>query len=475
VRRRLAARGELLAAAAAAAVSLAVTVPRAFAYPFWQDEVGAARVIVRSSLFGALRGVVVGENHPPAFYVLGWAVHRLGAPVVWERALSVAAAALLAALVVLYAARILPLACAALAGLAVALGWQFERHGWELRPYALFALAAFAVVVAVERAAEEPTTRRRALLTGVVLAGSLVHYFFLFTLAACVLWLFLSPAGRARRELLVAIAIGLVPLAVWSPAFVRQLQYEHFATLPGFSLRGVVDLYAELLERSVPAGAGGLLLALAVLGVVLVGAARLWRDPGRGRLCALAAVVPVLVAATVWLLGQNVFAPRALIGVAPFAAIAIGAAASIPSRRAVLAVTAVAAALLVLGFARASGRITPDYDRVADALVADGWQPQHPILLFGPLYEYLHPLDWYLPGGDELDVASPAGRPCARLFVVAVGGRARALTRRLEGPESRVGSVVIGSIPWRPSIWTELRRRHGSVLGTRRSSCLEVT
>jgi hypothetical protein len=462
-------RSDLLAALAVAALSLLVTVPRAFAYPFWQDEVGAARVMVEPSLVEMLRGVVSTENHPPGFYTFGWIVNGLGVPVASARALSVAAVAVLAAGVVLYARRLMPLPFAALAGLAVALGWQFERHGWELRPYGLFALVAFAAVWALEWAAREPTLRRRVVLAGIVAVGSLVHVFFVFTLAAGVLWLFLSRV-RERRALLATIAVGLVPLAAWAPAFVEQLRKEHFATLPSFHVRGVVDLYADLLERSLPAGALGLLVALAVLAGVVVGAVRLWADPWRGRLCALAALLPVAVAAAIWLGGPEIFQPRALIGVAPFAAISLAAALVTPGRALSLAVAGAAAVLLVAGFIDGSGRIVPDYDRVAQALEDEGWSEGSPILLFGPLYDYLHPLDWYLPGTERLEAAAPAGGRCRRAFVVSVGGRARALTAPLPQVR-RVRGVVVGSVPWSASLWEEVRRRDGHVLATTLVPC----
>jgi hypothetical protein len=462
-----------LVAAALAGVSLAVTVPRAWSYALWQDEVGAARLMIRHGLPSLLRGVAATENHPPGYYALGWGIHQVGVPVVWERAFSVAAIAVLAAAVYLAARHVLTVTSAALAGLVVAVAWSFERHGWELRPYALLALVSFAGVYALYAAAIEPSRRRLALLTVVVAIGGLLHDFFVFTMAAGLLWLLVSPVPRERKRLLAAVALGLIPLALWTPGFVEQLRHSHFATLPAFNLRGLVDLYAELLERSVPAGTAGLCLSLAALALVVLGAVRLWRDAGFGRLVALAAVVPVGIAAVIWSTGPHIFVPRALIGVAPFAAIALGASLAVSQRPVALAATALAAALLVYGFARADGRITPDYDRVAASLVAEGWQPQDPILLFGSLYDYLVPLDWYLPGADRLEVAAPRANRCARVFVVAVGGRARSLTTRSSAPV-RIRSVVVARLPWRAGLLRSVERRHGWVLGTRRSGCLRL-
>jgi hypothetical protein len=457
-----------------AAVNLAVTVPRALSYPLWQDEVGAARVVVARSFTSVLTKVTAHENHPPAFYALAWLVHRLGVPAVGARALSVGAAATLTLAVVLYARRLLPLYLAGLAGLMVGLSWQLEMHGWELRPYALLALISFAGVLAVERAAVSSTRARVAQLVLVVAVGALLHDYFVFTLAACVLWLFVSSPARSRKVVLGAIGIGLVPLALWTPRFLDQYEHRHFQTLPGFSAQRVGRLYADLLERSLPRGAVGAGVAAAVLALVVSGAARLWRDPGRGRLCALAAVVPVVVAALLWLAGPHVFAPRALIGVLPFAGICCAAALAWLPRSPALVASAAVAVVIVVGFSRADGRIVPNYDRVAAALVASGWRPQEPIVLFGPLYQYLDPLDWYLPGTARLAPASPRPGRCDRAFVVAVGGRARVLVRGGDGRGiHRVGGVLVARRPWR-TIRRQARDEGGTVIGTRATPCVTV-
>jgi hypothetical protein len=387
-----------------------VNVPRAVEYSFWQDEVGAARVITRSSPLSMLRGVVGTENHPPGLYSFGWLLDSIGVPVVWHRALSVLAAMALSGLVVLYARRLLPLWAAALAGLGTALGWQFWRHGWELRPYSLLALMCLLYVLALEWAAEQPTRRRLALLAAAVAVGSMTHYFFLFTLGAGVIWVYLRK--RQLRPLLLAIAAGLVPLVVWLPAFYKQLTSDRFRT-PDFSLSSALETYGALFVRGNVNG----VLALLVLGLVLFGALRLWRTSAAGRLCALCAVVPVAAASLVWLVGPDIYIVKNLIGAAPFAAVAIAAA---------LTATAAAAVLIVVAYVDKRAPIIPDYDLVAAALVREGWQEQDPILVFGPPYQLVHPLDWYLPG-ERLEVAGWSGADCTSVYVVSVGGRGRAL------------------------------------------------
>ena len=456
-----------LAAGAAAALSAAVNIPRAVDFSFWQDEVGSARVITVSSPISMLRAVVGSENHPPGFYALGWVLDRLGVPVVWDRTISVLAAMALSGLVVVYARRMVQLWGAALAGLVTALGWQFWRHGWELRPYSLFALTCLLFVLALEHAAEEPTRRRLALLAGAVAAGVMTHYFFAFTLFGGLLWAYLERGRHDLRRLFLAMAVGLLPLVVWLPAFYKQFRSGGFQTNPDFSLRSSFETYGALLVR----GHVNLGLALAVLALVLLGAVRLWRASPSGRLCALAAVVPVAACSVVWLAGPDIYTVKNLLGAAPFAGVTIAAALSALPRPLSIAATASAAALLVVGYAEKRGRIIPDYDRVAAALVQEGWRESDPIVVFGPPYQLLHPLDWYLPGG-RLEVATWGARPCERVFVISVGGRGRALI--VNAPSRHVRRIVIARLPYRPGLVRAADSRGGRLLATRAAPCARV-
>ena len=466
---------DIAVASCVAGISLGITVPRAFGYPLWQDEVGTARAVVARSFSQLVATVTARENHPPGYYALVWFVHRSGVPVVDLRVLSVAAAATVVLAVVLYARRLVPLYLAGVAGLLVCLSWQLEAHGWELRPYALLALVSFAAVLAVERAAARPTPARLVQVVLVVSLGGVVHDYFVFTVAACVVWLFGSSAGRGRAGVLAAVASGMLPLALWAPRFLDQYRHRHFQTLPGFTVGGVMRLYADLFARSVPRGVLGGLSVAALFLLVITGGLALWRDPGRGRLCALAAVLPVAAAAGLWLAGPHVFAARALIGVLPFAAICcVAPLAALPRPTALIAAAAMVA-VIAFGFSRSDGRIVPHYDRVAAALVASGWRPEQPIILFGPLYAYLDPLDWYLPGGARLAPALASTVPCTRASVVAVGAEARRLVRDGGGHGIRtVGGVVIAVERWRTTTWRDVRERGGTVIGTRKSSCLAV-
>jgi hypothetical protein len=454
----------LAAAVACAALTAGIAVFRAFEYPFWQDEVGAARVITQAEPIEMLRRVTSTELHPPGFYALCWLLARLGAPVVWGRGVSILAAVALTAVVVLYAQRFVPLWAAVVAGLFTALGWQFVDHSWELRPYSLFALECVLFAITVEATAREPTGKRLSLLAAIVAAGAMTHYFFIFTLIAGSIWLWL---GRADKRLFVAIGVGLIPFVVWLPAAFEQYRGGGYSWIGSFEPRGLAEAYASVFYRSAP----GYGLGLLVLGVVFAGARTLWQHSAEGRLWALCGVVPVLLAATVWAAGGDIFLPRNLIGAGPFAAVAIVAAFSALPRPLALPATLLVAALIVVTYVDTRGRIVPEYDRVAATLIDQGWTERDPILLFGPRYAYLHPLDWYLPG-SRLEISSLNGRPCRRVFVVGVGGQGQALMRHAS--PIRVRSVRIAVVRYRPLLARQVRARNGAVLATRASGCARV-
>jgi uncharacterized membrane protein len=391
--------------------------------------------------------------------------------VVWDRGISVLAAAVLSAVVVFYASRFLPLWSAALAGLISALGWQFWRHGWELRSYSLFALTCLLFVGALERAVRKPTRGPLVITAAVVAVGVMTHYFFLFTLGAGLIWIALQRRTQPVRPVLAAIVFGLIPLVAWMPGFYKQYEAGSYKWIGPFRPRAVVEAYAALLARSISSGAWGYVVSVLALALVLAGATSLWRTSDAARLCALSAVIPVLAAAVVWLIGPEIFLSRNLLGAAPFAAVAIAAALAALPRPLALVGTALAAAIMVAAYADTRGRIVPDYDLVATALVQEGWREQDPILVFGPPYQLLHPVDWYLPG-RPLDLANWNGRSCDRVYVVSVAGRGRAMTAGVS--TRRVGNIVIGRLPYRPGLAGEARRWGGRLLATRAVRCARV-
>lgn len=423
-----------------------MTLPRALSYAFWQDEVASAEIVVEPTPVDVAREVAVGESTPPAWYGLAWALHRVGLPVEHVRLASVVFTAALLLLVVVYARRLMPLWAAALAAFLAGAGWQLARHGWELRAYALLALATVLLALLLERAVASATKRRLALLAGVVALGALTHYFFLFSLAASLLWLFTSPLARGtRRRCAVAVGVGLAPFALWLPAFAEQYDHQRFGWIGPFDGAAVVELYYDLFARvpDVPE----LVAGLGVLAVVAGGCVLLAKRSEYGKHCALLAVVPVAIAALAWLAGANIFVPRNLLGVAPFAAIAVAAAVTALPRRAALGGALVVATLSATLLVRHGPEAPPDYERIASVLVDQGWSPARPIAVVGPLYGTRAPLRWYLPGRPDLRVGSRRDRGCRTIFLVAWGERSSEETLETFGTRlEEVGGATVAGL-----------------------------
>lgn len=387
---------------------------------FWQDEVASARILDEPTFRGMLAHVARTESTPPLWYTLGWLLRRAGTPLQDVRLLSVLAGALLAALVVDVARRVMPLPLASLAGLFVALGGQLVGHGQELRAYELLALLSLVFARCLLAEIEAPSRRRELSLGVAVAAGGLTHYFFAFSVLAALAWLWLDRSVRAvRRRATAAMLIGGSVAAAWAPVMVRQLHQGRFWWIGPFQLRIVVAVPARLFTSAYANTTTGIVLSGATLLLVAAGAARLSRTSAAGRLLAVLALGPLAEAAAVWAGGVRIFAPRNLIGIAPFAAVgAVAALAAVP-RRVAVALGVGTATLLLLPLTPLSGAGgTPPYDALARELVAEGWTPSEPVAVFGDFYPYRAPLEWYLPHRPVLDASRLSSRVCKTLFVV---------------------------------------------------------
>jgi uncharacterized membrane protein len=442
-------------------VAAAVRLPGVYTQAFWQDEVASARIINEPTFPGMLAHVARTESTPPLWYALGWVLHRAGTPMQDVRLLSVAAGALLAVLVVDLARRFVPLPFAALAGLFVALGGELVGHGQELRSYELLALLAVVLARCLLAEVEEPSRRHELALGATVAAGGLTHYFFAFSVLAALAWLWLNRDVRAvRRRATAAILVGGSVAAAWGPVMLTQFHQGRFWWIGPFRLRTVIAVPARLFTYAYSNTTVGIAVSVAGLAVVAAGCARLSRGSAAGRLVAVLALAPVAEAALVWAGGARIFALRNLIGVAPFVAVAAGAALAAVPRRMAVPTWVAAAALLVVPFMPLAGSTagTPPYDAMARALVAEGWTASQPVAVFGNFFPYRAPLEWYLPHQPVLEASRLTSRVCKSLFVLRGDDVERLqLTRPIRAEPALRGATILVNPAAAPSCLQPIR------------------
>lgn len=345
------------------------------------------------------------ESTPPLWYVLGWLTHRAGVGIVDVRLLSALFGGMLAALVVVLARRVMPLGPSLLAGVLVTLGGHFALDGRELRAYMLLALLSVAFALLLDRYVRVGSGG--VALAAVVCAGALTHYFFVFTALSGAAWAWLDPA--ARRRAVLWIAAGLAGAAPWLPWALRQYHQDRYAWIGPFDGRVVANTALRLFT---PFGHVEV-LALAAAAAAVLGCLRLARPSPTGRLVAVLALGPWLVAAALWLAGVRVYAQRNLVEIGAFLAIA---AAALVAKRAPVLVAVGAAA--VCSYAVLQFQPQVPYAGIASTLVAEGWRPADPVLVFGSPYALRSPLEWYLPRGPRLAVERISNR-CRDVYVVA--------------------------------------------------------
>jgi len=433
---------------AVALVGVAVRLPGVYTQAFWQDEVASARILNEPTLARMLAHVARTESTPPLWYALGWLLRQMGTPLQDVRLLSVAAGALLAALVVDVARRVVPLPLAAVAGLFVALGGQLVGHGQELRAYELLALLSLVFARCLLAEVDAPSRRRELALAATVAAGGLTHYFFAFSVLAALAWLWFDRGARpVRRRATIAILAGGSLAAAWGPMFLQQYQQARFWWIGAFQLRTVIAVPARLFTSAYANTTAGIALSAALLLLVGAGAARLARASAAGRLIAALALGPLAESAAVWAGGVRIFALRNLIGIAPFVAVAaVAALAAVPRRAAVAAGTATVLLLLLPFTPLSPDRGTPPYDAMARELVAEGWTPSEPVAVFGNFFPYRAPLEWYLPHRPVLEASRLLKGVCRTVFVIRGRDVDRLrLLRPLEGDPQLRGATFLSN------------------------------
>src|SRR5690348_2907451 len=394
-----------------------------------------------------LHHVALTESTPPFWYALGWAVHRGGVSVHDVRLLSVVAGAVLVTIVVLLAAEVAPLPLAALAGVLLAVGAQFTTHGRELRAYELFALLTVGFAVALHRAALSPSPGALVGVGVFAAAGLMTHYFFAFSLAAGLAWLWLEPTARAGRRRGTAAAVAaLAACSPWAPFFVDQYRHDHYAWIGPFDFRETLETPLRILSPLIATPATGAMF----LGWLVAGAWIAWRRGPLERLIAMLSLAPLVLAGATWASGFDVFAVRNMIGIGPFVvllALLPMTTVRAPQQVALAAAAAVAAvALFVVGQKPAL-----PFNGIAAALVREGWRPPDSVVVQGGFYDFRSPLEWYLPHFPLLTrerISELRGRPA-----FAVLDR-RGLPRHLVTRAVRVCSYVVVRVrPRAPMRW----------------------
>jgi mannosyltransferase len=451
-------------AAGAAAVAAAATLPGAIDLPLWQDEVASARVLLEGTPAGVVDHVARTESTPPGWYLLAWLLREAGVSIEALRFVSVVLAAALAGLTVVYARRFLPLWLAGVAAILTALAWQTVIHGSEVRAYALLALLTLVFALLLERAAAQPSLSRLTALAACAAAGAYTHYFFVLGAVAGLVWLVLERELRpVALRVGGAVILGSATLLAWLPGLRDQVGAERFGwidvfdpvkflALPSALFWNPGSMYAEL---GTDPSVWEALARIAILAGILLGSAVLWRLGSSARLCALLALVPVGISGIAWLAGLRIVTGRNLIGVTAFAAVALAAALLPLPRRAALAAAAAGVGLAVFSYVTSPMAERPDFDRVADALVAEGWKPGDPILVVGSLPDFRSPLEWYLPGDVILAEAAPA-KTCTTLFVVTDVPDGHELLDETGSTSSvDVRAVEVARVPWSRSLVAE--------------------
>jgi Dolichyl-phosphate-mannose-protein mannosyltransferase len=472
--------------------TVATRLPIAMRLTLWEDEAGAARIFTTHGPVGALKGVYRTESTPPGWYMLAWFAHRAGADVGTRigvsalasaktvRLLSVLFSAVTTAFTVVLARRVLPLAAAALAGVWMTFGYELVDHGTEGRAYAMLAMMAVLLAYALEGAVAEPSRRRLLALAAVTAVGAYTHYFFFFSVATGAAWLWIAPHERpVRLRVTAALAAGSATFLPWAPGFLHQLHSRPHGYLPRFNVATMTHIYSNIFSPAYGPFHDGEPARLVVLAVVLAGGVVLVR---RGAtLYAALATVPLLLGAAAWATGPRIWDARNLLEVAPFAAIAIAAAAdAIPWRWASGVVMVALAAVTLTFFLPLAERHRTEWDRFNTVVAQMGWQPTTPVMLFGRYLDTVA-MSWYMPGNPRLHFGKVAPG-CGTVFVVALDDAGKRWLRehatavqgaagvpwygRFEGTSKRGPDLRVAKLSWSPGIARDAQAKGAMLLHT---------
>jgi uncharacterized membrane protein len=406
---------------------------------FWTDETFSIGTVDRpfGDMLWRLTNWEVNQS-PYLLLLYGWL--HLGRSEGFLLLLSVAFSVASVPMVFVAGRRLFDARVGAVAALLLAVHPLFVEHGRQLRSYSMLVFMTTAMVVALCRLIERPTTARAIAFAAVAAVASYTHFYALLSLAGLAVSLVALPR-EARRVLLrplgiatAVLAVALTPLAV----YFLDREGDPLAWLAGQRKSMVIDTGRRLLGAGLPAAA-----AFAVaLSVAVWASVQLWRrgaptaarssvgtseagpfrpgdevDPSsllRWRVVVTWSwlVVPCVIAAGVTVTIKPMLESKYLIGVVPAVAILAGlAVTSIPNRWWAGALLAVLVATSLR----------------SDVALYEGeheqWRTAAEVLAAGPPAEVLpvpwregtHALDYYLDrvGGDPgvllASGASPSG------------------------------------------------------------------
>lgn len=455
---------------AVAAAAVAVALPGTVGHAFYGDEVASARIVTEPGLGDVLRRVRKTESTPPGWYVLAWSVRKAtGADAQSLRLLSVFFAAAAAALTAVWAQRLLgSRPAAALAGSLVALGSIPAEYAEQLRAYALVVLVSVVFGIVLLEAAQRPARRWMAALAAATWAGMMTHYFFVFLVAAAVVWLWgARPRPPAATRATIAIAAGVAAFMPWLPGFLEQQAHGRYRWIGPFDAAQIATLPGELFFG--PDGLAYGLARLAVTAALVAGAIVLWWRREEAVVVAALGLLPIAGAGLVWAAGQPIFNERNMLPVGPFLAILVATGVqTLPARLVpVAAVAGIAMAVGGAAYAQATlGRVA--YDSVAHALTELGWNARQPLVVDYPTaaanrrgvgIQIISAASWYLPGRPVL-LWVPRRRGCRARFAIVQTPAARSW---LAGLGRRVAAARVFAYYDHPI----LGRRRGSVVVAR--------
>jgi hypothetical protein len=146
-----------------------------------------------------------------------------------------------------------------------------------------------------------------------------------------------------------------------------------------------------------------------------------------------------------WKAGIRIFSTRNLIAIGPF----VLSASPRRSRRLRTRLALAAALAAVAGLVWAERVPATPYNRIAQALVAEGWRSNDPVALFGGFFSFRSPLEWYLPHDPPLALAQRQRAACRTVFVVVGPARKHALMAEPRATRRRIGRYLVARLALR--------------------------